>query len=83
MMRNQFWEIIKDDRSNSYEILRVSSDDTALTNLTCEMQKAGMQVRCETVPYSSTAATAGPIGFSEEKGLMARLRQEYAERNKN
>ena len=40
----KFWEIIKDDKLNSFEILGASSDDTALTNLTCEMQKAGMQV---------------------------------------
>lgn len=83
MMRKQFWEIIKDDKSNSFEILGVSSDDSAFTNLTCEMQKAGMQVRCETVPCSSTTIPAGPIGFTEENGLMARLRREYAERTQN
>lgn len=29
-MRKQFWEIIKDDRSKTYEVLGLSTDDTAL-----------------------------------------------------
>lgn len=83
-MGKQFWEIIKDDRSKSYEVLKFSSDDTALTNLTCDMQKVGLQVRCETSPYPSTTKESistdySSIGFKEEKGLMARLKQEYAE----
>lgn len=83
-MGKQFWEIIKDDRSKTYELLRVSSDDTILTNITCEMQKVGMQVSCETTPYPSVtkeSISAGylSLGFKDEKGLMERLRQEYAE----
>ena len=84
-MRKQFWEIIKDDRSNTYEVLGLSADDRELTNLTCAMQKAGMHVRFEALAYPATtkesiAAGYGRIGFREEKGLMIRLRTEYGDR---
>ena len=83
-MRKQFWEIIKDDRSKTYEVLGLSSDDTALTKMTCEMQQAGMDVRCETPHYPVTTKDSIPsgyaqIGFIEEKGLLVRLKKEYAE----
>ena len=83
-MRKQFWEIIKEDRFKTYEVLGLSTDDTALTNMTCAMQKVGMDVRCETPPYPATTRDSIPdgyaqIGFTEEKGLLIRLKKEYAE----
>ncbi len=84
-VKKQFWEIIKDDRSKTYEVLGLSSDDTALTNMTYAMQQAGMHVRCETPDYPGTTKDSIPsgyaqIGFREEKGLLVRLKKEYAER---
>jgi hypothetical protein len=83
-MKKQFWEIIKDDRSKTYEILGLSSDDTALTAMTRAMQQVGMNVRCETPHYPGTTKDSIPagytkIGFREEQGLLTRLKKEYTE----
>ena len=81
-MARKFWEIIKDDRSRTFEVLRLSSDNTHITNKTVDMQEAGMQVRCETINDSEVSREEIPdqyahIDYREEEGLMIRLRYEY------
>lgn len=84
MARREFWEVIKDDDTKTYEILGLSSDDTRLTDMVFEMQQVGMHVRCETIPASTTRAEIDEgyrhIDYKPEEGLYRRLRSEYHRR---
>lgn len=77
----RFWEIIKDDRSQTFEVLGLSSNDTKLTNDTASMQDSGMHVRCETIDEKHSEDDISDqyrqISISKEKGLMERLKYEY------
>lgn len=84
-MTRKFWEIVKDDRSRTFEVLPFSTDDTDITNKTVDMQKAGMQVHCETIDVTEVSRDEisdqyAHIDYREEEGLMARLRYEYRRR---
>ena len=73
-----------DDSTKTIEVLGLSFDDTALTNLVCAMQDAGMSVRCQTadLPHTSEQIADGfaDIEFRVETGLYSRLKTEFERR---
>lgn len=87
-MKDQFLEIIKDDRSKTYEVIGLSSNDTVLTKMTRDMQKAGMGVRCETVCAPATKKTQSQATMIREdsrrkKGFLTDLRKNTEKRLRN
>ena len=84
MPREEFWEVIKDDDEQTFEVLGLSSDDTRINKLTCEMQHLGMHVRCETIPCdtprSQIPGEYAQIDYRPEDGLYRRLHSEFERR---
>ena len=82
-MRKQYWKVIKDNRSMTFEILGITLDDREFNNMTCKMLEAGMEVNCSTPSANTTSeavsADYASLGFTEEKGLWARLEREYSQ----
>ena len=83
--RAQFWLVIKDGNSKTYEVQGLSMDDTALINLVHEMQGVGMNVAMETPLFPENQKDSLPKlfaynRFTEEKGLFSRLENELSER---
>jgi hypothetical protein len=80
MGHNEFWEVIKDDATKTFEVVGLSTNDTFITKLTCEMQETGLEVRCETVPATTPKHEILrefiAIGYKPENGLFNRLKAE-------
>jgi hypothetical protein len=74
---NKFWEVIYDDENRSMEVIGTSVDDTRLTNNVCEMQGAGMRVRCQTPDISVPKDQITVVGYTHENNLYSRLLSEY------
>lgn len=84
-MEGFFWAVLRDDCSRTYEILGLTGDDAILTNIVRTMQRAGMDITVDALPYPDTAWKSIPerytgAGFSEENGLLQRLGRTYEEK---
>jgi hypothetical protein len=73
MPRQPFREVIMDDSTQTIEVLGLSTNDTALTNLVFEMQAVGIRARCQTAYETYTpdqiAEHFAEIGYRAEAGL--------------
>ena len=73
-----------DDSTQTFEVLGLSSDDTAVTNLVSEMQDLGIRARCQAAhdPFTSDQIADGflEIGYRPEPGLYQRLTAEFERR---
>jgi len=86
MKTRAFFEIVKDSRSETYEIIGRSTDDLELDVRVCKLIDAGMKVFCETILVDTTTEEdirEGYAGrFKEEPGLYERLQKEYWNKTK-
>ena len=73
----RFWEVIYDDKLNKMEVIGSSSDDTLLTKNVCDMQDAGMKVRCQTADIDTPKEKMTLSGYQIENNLYGRLITEY------
>jgi hypothetical protein len=70
------FHIIYDDAARTYGTVSASTSDRLLTDNTCLMQAAGMQVHCQdNVPL--LASKRPLMGYAYEEGLYERLLTEW------
>jgi hypothetical protein len=87
MPREEFWEVIKDEKAKSFEVVRLSKDDTALIDLVCDLHAVGMEeVKCLTCPATKTQKEVEDgmrsIGYTLDHDLYSRLLLEHRRTNK-
>ncbi len=76
---NRWWEIIKDIRNQTFDVIGTTSDDTLLTNNVVEMCNAGVLVQCDTPQYTGneTEEDLHIPGYTREKGLYQKVLSEF------
>lgn len=81
-MITRFWLILKDDSKRTFEVCGQVANDNSFTNKTYAMQRAGMNVSCQTPPVTNKSSSKDLVkitGYSREDGLQERLLQQYRE----
>lgn len=81
-MHTRFWMIIKDDTKRTFEVCGQAASDNALHNKTVAMQRAGMNVSCNTPPVTNKTSSKDLIkitGYTKEDGLQQRLAKQFSE----
>lgn len=73
----RFWEVIYDGDAQTMEVIGTSTNDTLLTNNVAAMQKAEMNVRCNTPGIETREEDIILPHYKIEKGLYRRLIHEY------
>jgi hypothetical protein len=80
MEQRTFWLMVIDDASRTFEVFGKSTDDTLLTSNTVEMQRAGLEVRCQAPDISFSKEDIEIHGYKHEDGLYSRVINEYEKR---
>ncbi len=81
-MITKFWLILKDDSKRTFEVCGQVANDNSFTNKTYAMQRAGMNVSCQTPPVTNKSSSRDLVkitGYTKEDGLQERLLQQYRE----
>ena len=81
-MYTKNWQIIRDDRKLTYEIVGQESNTNYFTNAVHGMQKCGMSVSGLTPPVTTRTSSKESMkvtGYTKEDGLHERLLKEYRE----
>jgi hypothetical protein len=81
-MFSKYWQVIRDDDKRTFEVCGKASDTNSFTNNTHRMQKAGMNVTCDTPPVSTKIFNKDMVkvvGYTKEDGLYERLMNKFRE----
>jgi len=81
-MITRFWLILKDDSKRTFEVCGQVANDNSFTNKTYAMQRAGMNVSCQTPPVTNKSSSKDLVritGYTKEDGLQERLLKQYRE----
>jgi hypothetical protein len=79
-MYSKSWQIIKDDSKRTFEVCGQTDNSNGFTNSVHGMQKAGMNVSCDTPPVTNKTSSKDIIkiyGYTKEEGLHDRLVKQY------
>ncbi len=82
-MYTRSWQIIRDDRKKTFEVLGQETNSDHFSNLVHGMQKLGMQVTPMLLPVTNQYASKDAIrysGYTPEVGLYDRLMKDYRAR---
>lgn len=79
-MKNQFWEIVIDDKNRVFEIIGTTTNDTLLINNTCALQREGFKVRCQALDLSTHRSEIVIQGYKEEKGVYESFLNQYEQK---
>ncbi|MFN8314472.1 MAG: hypothetical protein U0289_16830 [Cyclobacteriaceae bacterium] len=82
-MYTKCWQIIRDDRKKTCEVVGPETNLNHFTNMVHGMQKLGMSVSCLTPPVSNKTSSKDRVqvqGYTREEGLFDRLVKEYRQK---